>query len=141
MNLNDKVAIVTGSSRGIGAATAKELAAAGAKVAVNYVANRDAGEKVLAEIEEAGGRGILVQADVTDEAQVRAMFTRVADELGPVDILVNNAGANFPVVPFTKYSWDAFEAKILGEFKAIFFCCQAVVPGMVERGSGAAAPS
>jgi len=136
MNLKDKVAIVTGSSRGIGAATVKELARNGAKVVVNYIEHREAGEKVLDGIKKSGGTGILVRADVTAEPQVRAMVDRTVDELGPVDILVNNAGANFPLVPFTEFSWDAFEAKILGEFKAIFHCCRAVVPHMTESGGG-----
>lgn len=136
MNMKDKVAIVTGSSRGIGAASALALAKAGAKVVVNYVGNREAGEKVLGEIEQAGGKGILVQADATDEAQIKAMVQRAADELGPVNILVNNAGANFPMVPFAEYPWDGFEAKILGEMKAVFHCSQAVIPHMTASGGG-----
>jgi 3-oxoacyl-[acyl-carrier protein] reductase len=91
MLLKEKVAIVTGSSRGIGAASVKLLAAHGAKVAVNYQASRDKGEEVLAEIKAKGGQGILVQADVTVPEQVEALVKRVEAELGPPDILVNNA--------------------------------------------------
>jgi 3-oxoacyl-[acyl-carrier protein] reductase len=136
MLLKDKVAIVTGSSRGIGAATAALLAAHGAKVAVNCKQNRERGEQVLAKIEEGGGAAILVQADVTVPAQIDALVERTSKELGPVDILVNNANINFPIKPFLEYSWEDFERKLLCELKASFFCCKAVVPGMVERKSG-----
>jgi 3-oxoacyl-[acyl-carrier protein] reductase len=136
MTLNGKVAIVTGSSRGIGAATARLLAQHGAKVTVNYNKNREAGEKTLADIEKNGGRGILVQADVTDLSQVGAMVERTEKDLGPVDILVNNANMSFPVMPFVEFPWDGFEQKLLHEMKAAFYCCQAVVHGMMERRHG-----
>lgn len=105
MMLSGKVAIVTGSSRGIGAATARLLAAHGAKVAVNYSHNRVQGEKVLTEITQDGGRAILVQADMTVREQVEALVHRTEAELGPVDILVNNANMSFPVTPFVDYRW------------------------------------
>lgn len=136
MILRDKVAIVTGSSRGIGAATVKLLAAHGAKVAVNYAQNREKGEKVLDEITRAGGKAILVRADVTVREDVEAMVEKTEDALGPVDILVNNAGIHFPVTSFLQYRWEDFEKKVLGEMKALYYPCQAVVPGMVERGAG-----
>ena len=134
--LKDKVAMVTGASRGIGAATAKLLAAQGAKVAVNYGKSRERGESVLAEIMAAGGRAILVQADVTDRGQVDSMIGRVEAELGPIDILVNNAAINFATVPFAQYRWEDFERKLTHELMASFNCCQAVLPGMVTRHSG-----
>ena len=136
MILKDKVAIVTGSSRGIGAAAAKLLAAHGAKVTVNYTQNKEAGENVAADIKKAGGQAILVHADVTQRQLVEAMVRRTEDELGPVDILVNNANMSFPVMPFVQFPWDGFEQKLVNEMKAAFFCCQAVVPGMIERKSG-----
>lgn len=136
MILQDKTAIVTGSSRGIGAAAARLLAAHGAKVTVNYTKDKDAGEKVVHDIKEACGQAILVQADVTDRAQVEEMVRRTESELGPVDILVNNANMSFPVMPFEKFPWEGFEQKILNEMKAAFFCCQTVVHGMIERKSG-----
>lgn len=134
--LKSKVAIVTGASRGIGAATAKMLAAHGAKVAVNYSNSRERGEAVVAEIAEVGGRAVLVRADVTDRAQVDAMVKQTEAELGPVDILVNNAAISFPMVPFAQYKWEDFERKLTQELHASFNCCQAVLPGMVERHSG-----
>ena len=136
MILRDKVAIVTGSSRGIGAATAKLLAAHGAKVAVNYVQNREKGEKVLDEITRAGGKAILVRADVTVREDVEAMVEKTEDALGPVDILVNNASIHFPITPFVQHKWEDFEKKVLGEMKALYFPCQLVVPGMIQRGAG-----
>jgi 3-oxoacyl-[acyl-carrier protein] reductase len=134
--LSDKVAIVTGSSRGIGAETAKLLAAEGAKVAVNYHASRERGEVVLGEIRAEGGEGLLVQADATDRDQVEAMVREVQEKLGPVDILVNNASISFPMSPFVGFPWEDFEKKLVHELKASFFPTQAVVPGMIRRGRG-----
>ncbi|MFK4729344.1 SDR family oxidoreductase [Agromyces mediolanus] len=90
-SLDGKVALVTGSSRGIGADTVRYLAAAGAAVVVNYRSKAPRADKVVAEIVEAGGRAIAVGADLTDAASVAAMFERTVEELGRVDILVLNA--------------------------------------------------
>ena len=134
--LKDKVAIVTGSSRGIGAETAKLLAAHGAKVVVNCKASRERAEQALAEIRLRGGEGIAVRADVTDRGQVEALVRETQEKLGPVDLLVNNAAISFPVVPFIESRWEDFERKIVQEMAACFHPCQAVVPGMVRRGHG-----
>jgi 3-oxoacyl-[acyl-carrier protein] reductase len=134
--LKNKVAIVTGASRGIGAAIARRLAEQGASVAVNYAVNQEQGHKVVQAIQEAGGRAMLVRADVRDRAQVEAMVSAAEAELGPIDILVNNANMSFAIAPFTDYRWEDFESKLTGEMKASFFSCQAVVPGMRRRGSG-----
>ena len=136
MLLKDQVAIVTGSSRGIGASAAKLLASQGAKVAVNCRQNVEAGERVVSEIESAGGTALLVAADVTNPTEVRTMVDRTVAELGAVDILVNNANIHFPIVPFVEYGWEDFERKLVGELKASFHTCQAVVPPMIERGRG-----
>ncbi len=136
MILKDKVAIVTGSSRGIGAVTAKLLASHGAKVAVNYARNKEKGEQVVKDIVGAGGKAILVGADVTVREQVETLVKQTEAELGPVDILVNNASIHFPIVPFAKHTWDDFEKKVMGEMKALFYPCQAVVPGMIQRKHG-----
>jgi 3-oxoacyl-[acyl-carrier protein] reductase len=136
MALSEKVAIVTGSSRGIGAATVRLLAQHGARVTVNYKENCEAGARTLADIESNGGRGILVRADVTDIYQVKSLVKKTERELGPVDILVNNANMSFPIVPFVEFPWDGFEQKLLHEMKATFFCCQAVVGGMMKRRRG-----
>jgi 3-oxoacyl-[acyl-carrier protein] reductase len=134
--LKDQVAIVTGSSRGIGAECAKLLAAQGARVAVNYRADRERAEQVLAGIRLAGGDGICVQADVTVRAQAEELVRQTQEQLGPVDILVNNAAIGFPVAPFAELRWEDFERKIVQEMQAAFFPCQAVIPGMVQRGRG-----
>jgi 3-oxoacyl-[acyl-carrier protein] reductase len=136
MILDGKVAVVTGSSRGIGAATARLLAAHGAKVTVNFYLNRERGEEVLASIREQGGEGILVQADVTNPSQVNSLIQETVDTLGPVDILVNNANIYFPIKAFLEYTWEDFESKILQEMKAAFHPCKAVAAGMVRRRSG-----
>ena len=136
MILRDKVAIVTGSSRGIGAATAKLLAANGARVTVNYARSKERGEQVVAEIIKAGGEAILVGADVTVREEVEALVRTTESQLGPVDILVNNASIHFPITPFLQYPWDAFEKKVMGEMKALFHPCQIVGARMAERSSG-----
>src|SRR5438874_2892131 len=92
MEWRDQVAVVTGSARGIGRATARQLARRGAAVCVNYAAHADAAEALIAEIAAAGGRAIAVAADVAEAPAVEAMVARSEAELGPVTILVNNAG-------------------------------------------------
>jgi 3-oxoacyl-[acyl-carrier protein] reductase len=134
--LRDKVALVTGASRGIGAATARLLARHGVRVAVNWHRSEEAARKVVADIAASGGRALAVRADVTVREEVDAMVRTVERDLGPVEILVANAAIGFPVRPFTQYAWEDFERKLTGEMKAAFFPGQAVVPGMVARRGG-----
>lgn len=91
-NLEGKVALVTGASKGIGAQIAKELAARGAAVAVNYSGSKAAAEKVVADIKAAGGKAIAAQANVSDPDAIGPLVSTVVKEFGPIDILVNNAG-------------------------------------------------
>jgi len=115
--LNGKVAVVTGASKGIGAAIAKSLAAEGAAVVVNYSASKDAAEKVVAEISSAGGRAIAVKADVADAAQVKTLFAEAEKAYGKLDILVNNAGIYdfHPVEDITEADFHRqFDINVLG---------------------------
>lgn len=134
--LQNRVALVTGASRGIGAATARLLAAHGAAVGVNYFKSRTAAEQEVAAIQTAGGRALAVQADVRDQQQVAQMVQQVTDAFGAIDTLVLNADIDFPIASFLEYDWQDFEAKLTGELKAVFYPCQAVVPAMVARQQG-----
>jgi 3-oxoacyl-[acyl-carrier protein] reductase len=91
-NLQGKVALVTGASKGIGASIARELAGRGAAVAVNYSGSKAAADKLVAEIKTAGGKAVAVQADLSNPDSIGPFVEKVARELGPIDILVNNAG-------------------------------------------------
>jgi 3-oxoacyl-[acyl-carrier protein] reductase len=91
-NLNGKVALVTGASKGIGASIARELAARGAAVAVNYSGSKASADKLVEEIKAAGGKAVAVQANIADPDAIGPLVQTVAKELGPIDILVNNAG-------------------------------------------------
>jgi len=90
--LSDKVAVVTGASKGIGAEIARELAAAGAAVVVNYATSRDAAEKVVAEIIGSGGKATAIQGDVAKARDVELLFAETKRAFGQIDVLVNNAG-------------------------------------------------
>jgi 3-oxoacyl-[acyl-carrier protein] reductase len=91
-NLQGKVALVTGASKGIGASIARELAARGAAIAVNYSGSKAAAEKVVAEIKAAGGKAIAIQADLGEPDSIGPLVEKTARVLGPINILVNNAG-------------------------------------------------
>ena len=136
MLLTGRTILITGASRGIGAATARLLAAKGAAVAVNYLNSEEAAAAVVADIEAAGGQSRAYGADVRDRGAVDAMVERVNADLGPIDTLVINASISFPIKPFLEYGWDEFEAKLTGELKAAFGVAQAVAPGMVARRNG-----
>jgi 3-oxoacyl-[acyl-carrier protein] reductase len=134
--LQGKVALVTGASRGIGAAAALRLAQGGASVVVNYHQNQEAAQKVLDQVEVAGGRGMIFQADVTQRGQVEAMVKASGDKLGAIDILVNNAYFPFHVSPLHEISWERFHQAIEHELSAFYHCVQACLPGMKEKKTG-----
>lgn len=136
MSLNGQVALVTGASRGIGAAIATALAAQGAAVAVNYFGSEASAQAVVATIRAQGGTAFAVQADAREPEQLATMAAAVKAELGPIGILVLNAAISFPMVGFLDYPFEAFEAKLRGELGAAFHGCRAVVPQMLERQGG-----
>jgi 3-oxoacyl-[acyl-carrier protein] reductase len=138
--LAGKVALVTGASRGVGAAIADALADEGAAVVVNYLKSAELAEGIAAGIRGRGGRAFAYRADVTDEAAVRGMVERAAGEFGPVDVLVNNALPEYKFDPvgrkdFGSIGWEDYLQQ-LGGLKGAMHCSQAVVPGMVEGGGG-----
>jgi 3-oxoacyl-[acyl-carrier protein] reductase len=131
-DLHDRIALVTGASRGIGAAIALCLAEAGAAVVVNYRERADDAEAVAAEIRAQGGKALTVAADVSRREQVRAMVARVAADLGPVDVLVNNAGIGI-VRGVDDLTEEEFDITIAVNLKSAFLCTQAVLPAMRAR--------
>jgi 3-oxoacyl-[acyl-carrier protein] reductase len=134
--LDGKVVLVTGASRGIGAAAAVRLAQGGAAVVINYHQSKDAAEKVLRESEEAGGRGMIFQADVTQKDQVEKMVRATEQQLGAIDVLVNNAYFPFEVGPLHALAWEHFHRAIEHELAAFFHCVRACLPAMQEKKSG-----
>jgi 3-oxoacyl-[acyl-carrier protein] reductase len=134
--LKDSIALVTGSSRGIGAAIARLFARHGAKVVVH---GRDASalSAVRAEIEDAGGRAMDVTADVSKFADIEAMRRRIEQELGPIDVLVANAGGSFTRPgPLEEISEDGWRASLDGNLTATFLTIKSFLPGMKERRAG-----
>src|SRR5438067_7255211 len=136
MVLKEQVALVTGASSGIGAATAVALAREGGRVAVNYLKNQAGAEKTVEQIRKAGGEALAIKADVTKSDHVRAMVETVRKKWGRVDILVNNAGdllARRTLADMTEEYWDQIMALNL---KSVFLCVQAVWEEMAARKSG-----
>ena len=131
-----RVALVTGASRGIGAATARLLAARGMRVVVNYMSSGQAAEEVAASIEAAGGQAMAVQADVRDEAAVQAMVERAGAAWGGVDVLVHNALIPYAIKPFADMTWEELGGKVYDEMQAAFVVTKAVLPAMTEQGWG-----
>ena len=135
MRLNGKVAIVTGGSRGIGAAIARRLGAEGATVAVVAHTAHAKAEAVVKEIEDAGGRAAPFQADVSKVADCERLAAEVAEAFGTIDILINNAGVYHPL-PMEETTEALWDAQIDINLKGSFFMVKAVAPVMKAKGAG-----
>ena len=135
IELEGKVALVTGASRGIGAATAKLFARAGATVFVNYLENREGAEEVVSWIRTRGGRVSSYQADVADDASVRKLFGRLLDEFGRLDILVNNAGV-WIESPIEELDDEELQKTLGINLEGVFYCCRMASVIMKQRGGG-----
>jgi len=135
MQLEGKIALVTGASRGIGKAIAVALAAAGADVAVNYAGNRAAAEAVAAEIEAMGRKVLLLQGDVAQLEVCTEMIDAVIKEFGRIDILVNNAGISY-IGLLTDMQIEDWNHIVATNLTSVFSTCRCCVPSMVLQKSG-----
>jgi len=131
--LQGKVALVTGASKGIGASIAKELAANGAAVAVNYSSSPEGAKKVVDEIEAAGGKAIAVQANVSDPDSIAGLVANVVKELGPIDILVNNAGV-YEFAPLEQVTPEHFHKQFNLNVLGLLLTTQAAVAQFAPQG-------
>ena len=135
MILKGKTALVTGASRGIGKAIALQLAAEGAKVAINFAGNTAKAEEVKSEIESNGGEALLVQADVSSAESVEEMVNKVTEKFGKIDILVNNAGITRDGLLMRMKDSD-FDEVINTNLKGVFNCTKTVSKLMIKQRSG-----
>lgn len=132
-SLAGKVALVTGSSKGLGRAMAIALGRAGAKVALNYCNNEAKANEALAALKAAGCEGALFRADVTNETEVNRMHAEIAGQLGPVDILVINATCDQPHKPIEQYDWAFYQSMIDFFIKSPFLLTRACLPHMKQK--------
>lgn len=136
MKIKDSVVLITGSSSGIGEATALRFAQEGAKVVVNYHINKDGGEAVLAKVKEYSPDSILVQADISKPADVTRLFKTVTDTFGRLDILVNNGAIGTDKVPFMDASYHDMKEMIDTDLTSVLMCSQQAALIMQRQGSG-----
>ena len=141
MTFAGQVALVTGGSRGIGAAIARAFAAEGASVVVNHLSNDAAAADVVAQCRAAGGDAWAIKADVTDAAAAQSMVAQALDEMGRIDIVVNNAFRSYTFDarerrPFDAIPWSDYEAQFGGSVGAAYHVCKAVLPHLRQRLQG-----
>lgn len=135
MSLAGKVAVVTGGSRGIGAAIARHLGGLGVCTVVTYATGEAEAQRVAADIREQGGQAMAWRTDVRLKPDVDALFDQVRSRFGGLDILVNNAGID-PRIPFLEMTEEEWDRVVGTNLKGAFLCTQAAVPLMIERGGG-----
>jgi 3-oxoacyl-[acyl-carrier protein] reductase len=132
-NLTNKIALVTGGSRGIGAGIAKRLAADGARVAITYTQGADAAARVVKDIEQAGGKAVALQADAADAQAVTAAVEKVVATFGGLDVLVNNAGTAIPK-PFEETTLEEMDRAININLRGVFIATQAALKHLPSGG-------
>ena len=135
LQLKDKVALVTGSGRGLGRAMAMGLAIEGADIVINYNKSKEAAQQVKKEIEKIGRKALLIKADVSKKDEVKKMVATTLDTFGTIDILVNNAGI-LPKTLVADMSEESWDRTIDTNLKGVFLCSQAVIPIMMKKRSG-----
>jgi 3-oxoacyl-[acyl-carrier protein] reductase len=138
---HNQTVLITGASRGIGAAIAKAFAAEGACVLVNYLSNENAANGVISECEKLGGTALLLQADVRDPSAAQDMVAQAMREVGRIDILVNNAFSPYAFDPenrkrFWETPWIDYQTQFDGAVRANYNVCQSVIPNMRQRAKG-----
>ena len=131
-----RVAVITGASRGIGAATASVLSERGFRVVVNYRSSVEEAEQVVRAATDAGGEAVAIRADVTQADEVTEMIGETEQQWGRVDVLVHNALIPFDVTSFADLSWQQLGGKVDRELRAAYLITKAVTPGMISRGYG-----
>lgn len=132
-SLSGHVALVTGSSKGLGKAMVMALGQAGAKVGINYLHGREQAEQTFAEFRERGYQGCLVRADATDAGEVQRLAAEVGRQLGPVDVLVPNATCEQPQKPIEDYDWAFYQRMVDFFVKSPFLLARACLPHMKEK--------
>ncbi|HEX5403890.1 MAG TPA: SDR family oxidoreductase [Pseudonocardiaceae bacterium] len=131
-----RVALITGASRGIGAAIARLLASRGMRVVINYRSSAAEADDVVASITAAGGQAMAVRADVRDQAAVLTMVEQVRATMGDVEVMVHNALIPYAIKSFDDITWEELGGKLDQELRAAFLVTKAVIPGMTKAGYG-----
>lgn len=132
-DLTGRTALITGSTRGLGKATALELARRGARVAMNYFGNQEVAEVAFADLQAVGGEHCLMRADVTDESAVNDLVAQVAERIGPIDILMLNATCEQPLKPIEEYDWAFCQRMVDFFIKSPFLLTKACLPHMKQQ--------